>query len=273
MEQMTETNAVRLCGTLAGAPAFSHESRGQRFYSFPLEVRRLSGNSDTLNIVLRREQLEAVEAAEQEKLLITGQLRSYNNRRGEGAKLVLTVLAKELLLSGGPDVDPVLYGEEKLPCCGEILAVRDAMELSLFRKALKSGLPVLGICRGLQVMNVALGGTLYQDIATQLPGAIKHPCYDTPRDKVHEVTVTEHSRLHRITGLARIGVNSRHHQGVKKLADSLKATAYSEDGLIEAFECPAEKFVMAVQWHPESLSDRYPEAQAIFNAFAEACKG
>ena len=107
MEQMTETNAVRLCGTLAGAPAFSHESRGQRFYSFPLEVRRLSGNSDTLNIVLRREQLEAVEAAEREKLLITGQLRSYNNRRGEGAKLVLTVLAKELLLCGGPDENSV----------------------------------------------------------------------------------------------------------------------------------------------------------------------
>ena len=107
MEQMTETNAVRLCGTLAGAPAFSHESRGQRFYSFPLEVRRLSGNSDTLNIVLRREQLEAVEAAEREKLLITGQLRSYNNRRGEGAKLVLTVLAKELLLCEGPDENSV----------------------------------------------------------------------------------------------------------------------------------------------------------------------
>ena len=107
MEQMTETNAVRLCGTLAGAPAFSHESRGQRFYSFPLEVRRLSGNSDTLNIVLRREQLEAVEAAEREKLLITGQLRSYNNRRGEGAKLVLTVLARELLLCEGPDENSV----------------------------------------------------------------------------------------------------------------------------------------------------------------------
>ena len=191
----------------------------------------------------------------------------------EHVQIALLTRLDGLLLSGGPDVDPVLYGEEKLPCCGEILAVRDAMELSLFRKALKSGLPVLGICRGLQVMNVALGGTLYQDIATQLPGAIKHPRHDTPRDKVHEVTVTEHSGLHRITGLTQFGVNSRHHQGVKRLANGLAATAYSEDGLIEAFEYPAEKFVMAVQWHPESLSDRYPEAQAIFNAFAEACKG
>ena len=190
----------------------------------------------------------------------------------ESVQAALVARLDGLLLSGGPDVDPVLYGEEKLPCCGEILAVRDAMELSLFRKALKAGLPVLGICRGLQVMNVALGGTLYQDIATQLPGAIKHPCYDTPRDKVHEVTVTESSRLHRVSGTTHFSVNSRHHQGVKKLGNGLVATAYSEDGLIEAFECPAEKFVMAVQWHPESLSDRYPEAQAIFNAFAEACK-
>ena len=191
----------------------------------------------------------------------------------EHVQIALLTRLDGLLLSGGPDVDPVLYGEEKLPCCGEILAIRDAMELSLFRKALMAGLPVLGICRGLQVMNVALGGTLYQDIATQLPGAIKHPRHDTPRDKVHEVTVTEHSGLHRITGLTQFGVNSRHHQGVKRLANGLAATAYSEDGLIEAFEYPAEKFVMAVQWHPESLSDRYPEAQAIFNAFAEACKG
>ena len=102
-----QSNAVRLCGTLAGTPAFSHESRGERFYTFPLQVQRLSGNSDTLNIVLRQSQLEQLEAAEREKLLVTGQLRSYNRRRGEGAKLVLTVLARELMLCEGPDENTV----------------------------------------------------------------------------------------------------------------------------------------------------------------------
>lgn len=187
------------------------------------------------------------------------------------AQIALLARINGLLLSGGPDIDPKLYGEEIIPQCGEISAKRDAVEISLFLKALKMGMPVLGICRGIQVMNVALGGTLYQDIETQLEGAIKHPCYDTPRDKVHEVTVIEGSLAHRMTGLSRFSVNSRHHQGVKRLGHGLVATAYSKDGLIEAVDYPQEKFVTAIQWHPESLSDRFPEAQAIFTAFAEAC--
>ena len=215
--------------------------------------------SDKGNITINQDYLNAIIRAGAAPVLLP-------LTEDEHAQITLLTRLDGLLLSGGADVAPALYGEETRPCCGEIF------EISIVQKALKIGLPVLGICRGLQVMNVAMGGTLYQDIATQLPGAIKHPCYDTPRDKVHEVTVTEHSKLHRISGTTRIGVNSRHHQGVKKLGNGLVATAYSEDGLIEAFECPAEKFVMAVQWHPESLSDRYPEAQAIFNAFAEACK-
>ncbi|MBR5111418.1 MAG: gamma-glutamyl-gamma-aminobutyrate hydrolase family protein [Clostridia bacterium] len=189
----------------------------------------------------------------------------------EKAQIALLARINGLLLSGGPDVDPVLYGEEKISQCGEISAQRDKVEISLFLKALKIGIPVLGICRGLQVMNVALGGALYQDIETQMEGAIKHPCYDTPRDKVHEVTVIENSFIHRITGLKRFSVNSRHHQGIKRLGHGLVATAYSMDGLIEAVDYPQERFVTAIEWHPESLSDRFPEARAIFNAFAEAC--
>lgn len=189
----------------------------------------------------------------------------------ENAQAALLKRLDGLLLSGGPDVDPAIYGEEVLPCCGEINAKRDKVEISLLRKALKIGLPVLGICRGIQVMNVALGGTLYQDIATQLPGAIKHPCYDTPKDKIHEVTALEDSWVHRVSGLKRFSVNSRHHQGIKKLGKGLVATAYSSDGLIEAVDDPEERFVTGVQWHPESLSNRYKEAQALFDAFVEAC--
>ena len=190
----------------------------------------------------------------------------------EQAQDALQALVDGLLLTGGPDVAPALYGEETLPCCGEISAKRDAVEISLFRKALKIGMPVLGICRGIQVMNVALGGTLYQDIAQQLPGAARHTCYDTPRDKVHEVTVIENTILHRLTGLSRFSVNSRHHQGIRKLGKGLVPAAYTGDGLIEAVDLPEARFVTAVQWHPESLGDRYAEAQAIFHAFVEACR-
>ena len=103
MDMEQENNRVRLCGTMAAAPRWSHSVRGQAFYTFPLEVRRLSGSSDVLNIVLRREQLEAVGAEERERLLVTGELRSFNNRRGEGARLVLTVLARELSPTDEPD--------------------------------------------------------------------------------------------------------------------------------------------------------------------------
>ena len=107
MDQLSENNRVLLCGTMAGAPVWSHSVRGQDFYRFPLEVLRLSGSSDVLNIVLRRGQLAAVEAAERSRIAVTGELRSFNNRRGEGAKLVLTVLAKEIALTDGPDENRV----------------------------------------------------------------------------------------------------------------------------------------------------------------------
>ena len=107
MDMNQENNRVLLCGTMAGAPQYSHSAGGQRFYCFPLEVQRLSGSSDVLNIVLRKEQLDAVEALERARLRVTGELRSYNNRRGEGARLVLTVLARELKLTDEPDENSV----------------------------------------------------------------------------------------------------------------------------------------------------------------------
>ena len=107
MDMIYENNYTRLCGTLAGAPAYSHTGRGQVFYSFPLEVRRLSGNTDTVNIVVSRERLEQTELCEAEHIAVTGQLRTFNNRRGDGARLVITVLAKELAFCDGPDENAV----------------------------------------------------------------------------------------------------------------------------------------------------------------------
>ena len=134
-------------------------------------------------------------------------------------------------------------------------------------------MPLLAVCRGLQVLNCALGGTLYQDIETQFGGDLKHPCYDQPREQVHFVELEEGTKLLSVTGVKRQKVNSRHHQAIKDLAPGLIVNARTEDGLIEGAEMPGKKFAVGVQWHPESLSDRIPEAQALMNAFAVACGG
>lgn len=176
-----------------------------------------------------------------------------------------------LLLTGGADVGPEMYGEEKRPCCGETAPRRDEMEFALCRWALERDMPILAICRGHQVLSCVLGGDMYQDIEEQFGKEIKHPRYEAPRDQVHRVIVEEASLLHSITGLTRLEVNSRHHQAVRRPGKGLAVNARAGDGLIEGVEMPGKKFVLGVQWHPESLSDRYPEAQALFNAFVEAC--
>ena len=176
-----------------------------------------------------------------------------------------------LLLTGGDDVGPDMYGEEKLPLCGTTAPRRDRMEFPLCRMALEKDLPILAICRGFQVLSTALGGNMYQDIAAQFRADLKHPQYDKPRDKVHSVRVEKGTLLHRITGLNEFQVNSRHHQAVKTLGRGLVPNAYAPDGLLEAAHLPGKKFVLGVQWHPESLADRYVEAQALFRAFVEAC--
>lgn len=178
-----------------------------------------------------------------------------------------------LLLTGGADVCPETYGEEKLPLCGETAPLRDRQEFYLCRKALERHLPILAICRGHQMLNCVLGGTLYQDIAAQYKDELRHPCYEVPRDQVHSVAVEKGSRLHQITGLDTLHVNSRHHQAICRLGQGLVVTARANDGLIEGVELPGPDFVVGVQWHPESLSDYVPDAQALFNAFVNACGG
>lgn len=178
-----------------------------------------------------------------------------------------------LLLTGGVDVDPALYGESRLACCGEVSARRDDMEFPLCREALARRMPVLAICRGMQVLSCALGGTLYQDLAEQFGTAVRHPCYEIPAEPAHTVDVRPGTLLSSITGAGNLEVNSRHHQGIKEPGKGLRISASSPDGLAEGVELPDLPFVIGVQWHPESLSGRCPEHQRLFDALVRACAG
>ncbi len=187
---------------------------------------------------------------------------------------VLRQLANDVdgfLMTGGQDVSPALYGEERLDSCGEDLPVRDGMESRIFQLCLERDVPVLGICRGIQLMNVLLGGTLYQDLPSQHPTETEHhmsPPYDRP---VHQVEICKGTPLFDLIQTERMDVNSYHHQAVRDKAPALQTMAVSEDGLIEAVCLPERPFVWAVQWHPE-LSWRTDEkSRRIFEAFVGRC--
>ena len=179
-----------------------------------------------------------------------------------------------VFIAGGVDMDPATYGEEMTPLCGRIDPPRDQTELALTRWAMEDGKPVLGVCRGLQVINVAAGGTLYQDLAVEYPGAIKHDYYPGAghaRDYLaHEVRIEGRSRLHRSFGAEQIRVNSMHHQAIKTLGEGLVGTAWAPDGVIEAAESAEHPFVAGAQWHPEMLADTDAPTLRLFTAFAEA---
>ena len=174
------------------------------------------------------------------------------------------------LLTGGQDISPRLYGETPFPACGECCARRDQMELALFRRVFQRDKPILGICRGIQFLNAALGGTLYQDLPTQHPSPTEHhqsPPYDVG---VHRVTLVKNSPLHTLLEKDMLMVNSYHHQAVRTLAPGLQAMAYSEDHLVEALYAPQKSFVWGVQWHPEFSFLRDADSRRIFARFVRA---
>ena len=179
-----------------------------------------------------------------------------------------------LLLPGGEDIDPGRYGEPVHEQCGRISPGRDEMELTLARWAVADGKPLLAICRGIQVLNVALGGSLYQDIQTEVPGALKHACYpDFPRDHLpHTVAITAASRLAHILGTTALAVNSMHHQAIKDVAPGLTMAGQAPDQIIEAAEVEGHPFAVAVQWHPEELAPEDTQAQRLFDALVKACQ-
>lgn len=171
-----------------------------------------------------------------------------------------------LLLPGGGDMDPKFYGQECIPACGEPNLLRDAAEPLLLRAFLAADKPVLGICRGIQVMNAVLGGDLYQDIKP-----FEHLPHNDHWAKVHTVTVRRGTLLSRILGQDTVLVNSQHHQAVDRVAPGFTLAALSEDGIVEAIEKPDARFCLGVQWHPEWLSDADPAMQGLFDAFVNAC--
>lgn len=177
-----------------------------------------------------------------------------------------------ILLTGGQDISPTIYNEETSPHCGEICPERDIMDQRLLISAIGMDMPVLGICRGLQLLNAALGGTLYQDLPTEYRREVNHVMKPPYHRSAHKVTILKNTPLAEIIEEKEIGVNSYHHQAIKDLASCLQPMAISEDGLIEAAYMPEKHFVMGVQWHPEFSYQTAPESKDIAQAFVDACK-
>ncbi len=194
---------------------------------------------------------------------------------GLSPELLENLLARldGILFTGGGDIDPAFYGAAPHPKVGDVDLDRDGVELYLLEKAVSQEVPFLGICRGLQLINVGLGGTLYADITAQRSGSLRHDYYpDYPRDYLaHPVDVRTESRLAGILGNSQVEVNSLHHQGIDRLAPSLEQVASAPDGMVEAVELPDHPFGLAVQWHPEWLGAHAP-MRALFEAFVQAAE-
>lgn len=178
-----------------------------------------------------------------------------------------------LLLTGGLDIDPSAYGEEPHPTSTRTSKERDQFEFLLTRGALSRGLPFLGICRGLQVLNVVMGGSLIQDIPSIVGHKVLHNHPHKQRHEIfHEVVLDKDSQLYRILRMERIPVNSMHHQGINRLAEGLIATAWADDGVIEGVEMPRLPFFLGVQWHPEAFWDHGAPFAPLFEAFVQQAR-
>ena len=226
----------------------------------------------------------------EQKILVQGQLVSYLKAitgAGGAPVIIPSDLNEEvlraaferlegLLLPGGPDVSPIIYDETPHEQLGRVDEALDHTELALTRWAIDADLPLLAICRGIQVLNVALGGSLYQDIPSQLPDAMEHHRFRSrgypPNDQAHTVTVTPDSRLAAALGEVEVIANSRHHQAVKTPAPMLTAVGHSFDDLIEGVEIPNARFAIGVQWHPENLVNENLPMHRLFETFVKATR-
>ncbi len=178
-----------------------------------------------------------------------------------------------VMLTGGADLDPAHYGESILNATVEIDAHRDTMDIYYAEAALSKGVPILAICRGEQILNVVLGGSLYQDLPTQKPSGIAHRQKTDSRFPTHSITVEEGSLLNKIMGETSLMVNTSHHQAVKTPSDMIKVIAYSPDGVVEAYQSAIKgQWILAVQFHPEQLVRADDNWLALFKTFVKACR-
>ena len=187
---------------------------------------------------------------------------------------IKTILAKlnGLVLSGGPDINPRYYNEQPLKGLGEIDDALDKMEITVAKEAYRLGLPILAVCRGIQTLNVSLGGNLYQDIALEVDGSINHSPKADKSINTHTVSISSGTRLSDIFKKKRIWVNGKHHQAVKDPAPGMVVSATAADGIIEAIETLSKRFVVGVQWHPEGTWGNDVNSKRLFKAFVESAR-
>lgn len=174
--------------------------------------------------------------------------------------------------TGGADIDPKRYGEESRENIGNIQAHRDEFEFRVFQRVIKTSKPILAICRGAQLINIALGGTLYQDIPSEIQTTISHRQSEPKFSPSHDVKIMRNTPLYEMMGTEQIKANSFHHQAVKALGKGLEIMAIAEDGIIEAFYLVGQRYVRAYQWHPERLFDIDGHNHMLFEDFIHACK-
>nr|WP_245203897.1 gamma-glutamyl-gamma-aminobutyrate hydrolase family protein [Ammoniphilus resinae] len=178
-----------------------------------------------------------------------------------------------LLLSGGGDINPFYFDEEPIPGLGQITPERDDFEISLVKAMLVQNKPILGICRGCQILNIAVGGNMYQDLYTQIDRPLLQHTQQAPREHVsHLIKIVPESLLHEMMGETEVKVNSFHHQAIRHLPNGFTITARSSDQVIEAFESKTHRFVVGVQWHPENLYRKDERMLRLFQRFIMACK-
>ncbi len=182
-----------------------------------------------------------------------------------------TELCDGFLFTGGNDINPLRYGEVKSDFCGATEDLRDSFEFAVARLAIRKEKPILGICRGAQLLNVALGGTLYQDIKSEIPSDLLHMQKEPKQSPSHTVRVVDDTPLFSLTEKEFLVANSFHHQAIKKLGRGLLPMAYADDGIIEAVYSTEHRYLRAYQWHPERLFSKDEQNQKIFFDFISAC--